>query len=192
MRKFANMTTDEVTDIISKDVSLRNILAKHIQQCEMDSIDDKLQEFENDAMDYSIDPWTHSYINVKNSDSFVAGVESSGDNYGLGEKTDELLQKCKNLRGTNLYDFWVQRLCQSYFNEEIKPSLDFIEESGYELSCGKGDIGNAEKYYIDNLVDNYLGVFLWDEETETYYVPNKVCDGNDFNPAKLYGELIKP
>lgn len=173
MEKFREMKVEDVIGIINKSMELREILDCYVQQSEMDFIGEKISEFSKSAIEYSISPFERSYLYPTDNDAFLEGVEKSGKSYGLGNRTEKYLSICKKVKGTNFYGWWVKKLCASYYSEEIEPALKWIEDCSYELY--HGNVGEKSRDYVDMLIESTIGDYLWDKETETYYIPKKVA-----------------
>ncbi|MDD5862613.1 MAG: hypothetical protein PUD15_08705 [Prevotella sp.] len=151
---------------------LCDILDGIIQDSEMDYINDKLMCFCDGAVAYSIAFFERSWMMVRDADLFVEGVRNSCDNYGLSEKSENLLKYTEKLKGTNLFNSYANKLCNLYFKEEIKTTLDWVEGCSKELYAET--VGEKSSQYIEELQFNQFGDYLWDEDAETFYIPQKV------------------
>lgn len=173
MKKFNEMEIEEVISIINDSKELRDMLDQYIQETEMDWLDDLLRSFDRGAVDYSIGFFDQNYFIVKDNDLFLEGVCKSHDNYGLTVKGEKLLNRCEKLQGTNLFGYWCEKLAEQYYKDELKSMVDYVEDASYELY--KGSVGEKSREYVECFVDNIIGDYLWDEESETFYKPYAVA-----------------
>lgn len=172
MKKFNEMEIEEVISIINDSKELRDMLDQYIQETEMDWLDDLLRSFDRGSVDYSIGFFDQNYFTVKDSDSFLEGVCKSHDNYGLTVKGEKLLNRCEKLQGTNLFGYWCEKLAEQYYKDELKSMVDYVEDASYELY--KGSVGEKSMEYVECFVDNVIGDYLWDSDSETFYKPCRV------------------
>ena len=172
MKKFSDMEIDEVINVINDSETLRDMLDRYIQETESDWLGDLLRCFDPQAVDYSIGFFNSNYFTVKDSDLFLDGVRKSHEKYGLTTKAEKLLKRCEKLQGTNLFDYWCEKLAEQYYKDELKSMVDYVEDAAYELY--KGSVGEKSMNYVECFIDNVIGNYLWDEECETFYKPCKV------------------
>lgn len=135
-------------------------------------MDDLLRCFDTEAVDYSIGFFDNNHFTVKDSDLFLEGVRKSHDNYGLTVEGEKLLNRCEKLQGTNLFDYWCEKLAKQYYKDELKSMVDYVEDASYELY--NGSVGEKSREYVDCFIDNVVGGYLRDEECETFYKPYRV------------------
>lgn len=172
MMKFSDMEIDEVINVINDSKELRDMLDQYIQETEYDWLDELLRCFDRGAVDYSIGFFDRNYFTVKDSDLFLKGVRKSHDNYGLTVNGEKLLNRCEKLQGTNRFGYWCEKLAEQYYKDELKSMVDYVEDASYELY--KGSVGEKSMNYVECFIDNVVGDYLWDEESETFYKPCKV------------------
>lgn len=172
MKKFSDMTTDEVVDVINQSKELRDMLEDAVQECEMDYISDKLGCFEYAGVDYSIGFYDDNYFNVKDNDLFVEGVRKSCNHFGLTTDTEKMLNMVENLRSTNLYDYWCKKLAKKYDETELESVVKMVEEICSDLHYG--EVSEYAYDYVDIFVMNDIGDYLWDADTKTIYKPVKI------------------
>ena len=172
MKKFSGMEIDDVINVINDSETLRDMLDRYIQETESDWLGDLLRCFDPQAVDYSIGFFDSNYFTVKDSDLFLDGVRKSHENYGLTTKAEKLLKRCEKLQGANLFDYWCDQLAEMYYNDELKSMVDYVEDASYELY--RGSVGEKSREYVDCFVDNIIGDYLWDDESETFYKPCRV------------------
>lgn len=171
MKNFGEMTNDEIVAIINKSKLLRDKLDNYIQDCEMDYLSDKLSCVKKSLSDWSVGFYQPSYIEVRDCEDFVDGVLEHEKCFGLSDKCSRLARQCNKLRGTNLFEYYAEKLKDLYFKEEYEDVIDFVEDCGYELY--QGEVGEKCYDYIECWVYNFED-WLYDEETETIYDPYKL------------------
>ena len=172
MKKFSDMQIDEVINVINDTETLRDMLDRYIQETESDWLGDLLRCFDPQSIDYSIGFFNNNYFTVKDSDLFLDGVRKSHEKYGLTTKAEKLLKRCEKLQGTNLFDYWCDKLAEMYYKDELKSMVDYVEDAYSELY--QGTVGEKSREYVECFADNIIGDYLWDEECETFYKPCKV------------------
>ncbi|MDD6552166.1 MAG: hypothetical protein PUF37_01065 [Prevotellaceae bacterium] len=172
MKKIKDLDDEKIINILDESKSLRELLDNLIQDIEFRYISDKIRCFENDSIDYSIGFFEPSRISVLDDELFLEGVRNSEANYGLSEDCEKLLSYTEKMRGTNLFGFYVKKLCKRYFEDEIQSIINWVEDCSMELY--RGYVGEKSGDYIDELRYNAFGEYLWDEENETYYIPTKI------------------
>ena len=172
MKKFSDMEIDEVINVINDSKELRDMLDNYIQETESDWLGDLLRCFDPQSIDYSIGFFNSNYFTVKDSDLLLDGVRKSHENYGLTIKAEKLLKQCEKLQGTNLFDYWCNQLAEMYYKDELKSIVDYVEDASYELY--RGSVGEKSREYVECFVDNIIGDYLWDKESETFYKPYRV------------------
>lgn len=172
MKKFSDMEIDEVINVINDSKTLRDMLDRYIQETEGDWLGDLLRCFDQQAIDCSIGFFNSNYFTVKDSGLFLDGVRESYKNYGLTTKAEKLLKRCEKLQGTNLFGYWCNQLAEMYYKDELKSMVDYVEDASFELY--KGFVGEKSREYVECFVDNIIGDYLWDEESETFYKPYRI------------------
>lgn len=173
MKKFSDMTIDEVINVINQSEELRDMFDQKMRESARDYILDNLACFDGKSVSYSISACELSYFRVKDTYSFFEGVEKARDVFRLVGKTGKLFNRCKKLRGTNLFDYWAKRLCESYYETQFKNITDFIQDACFELH--QGSVGEKSKVYVVYFFyGTVIADYLWDEETKTFYKPCEV------------------
>lgn len=172
MKKFSDMEIDDVINVINDSKTLRDMLDRYIQETEGDWLGELLSCFDRQAIDSSIGFFDSNYFTVKDSDLFLDGVRKYHENYGLTTNAEKLFKRCEKLQGTNLFDYWCNQLAEMYYKDELKSMVDYVEDASYELY--QGYVGKKSREYIEYFVDNIIGDYLCDEESETFHKPYRV------------------
>lgn len=170
MKYLKDMGRKEALSVILSKQTLSDLLKNRIISGEIDFfMDDKLRCFEHGSTDYEIGIFNLNYMYVKDDWKFLEGVKKSVKSYGGSEKLEKLLAQCEKLYGTNLFSYMVNNLCDLYFNEEIKPIVDYVE---------KCDMAIYNKDVDCELLDDYLDIMI-EDYGEDYYIE----DGEVFKVA---------
>lgn len=154
MKKLVSLSDKEILNYVMSSDELRRKFDEYISEGEMNWIGEKTDCFRGGAADWSLGVYSYNYFEVKDCDKFVDGVEQSVSCFGGTEQIEKLIKQCKRLWGTNLYEYMVGKLCDMYYEQELKPIIDWLEKvSGY--------IYNKEANedlldYIDCFADSYL------------------------------------
>lgn len=145
---------------INDDIALRKVLSssklserfyEYIYNCEMDYVSDKLDCFPSNSITYCIGAYEPSYIKVIDASDFLDGVLKCAKCFDCSERLDALIKQCYALKYKNLFAYMVNKLAKMYFDEEIKPTIDFIERCSYAIHCK--DVDDCLIDYIECFVD---------------------------------------
>lgn len=172
MKKFSELSLEQLEQIVNRSKELRNLLDEYIQESEMDYISDKLFPIKKSLKDWSIGFYNQNYMVVNDYHDFVAGVRSSVKSFGCSDRLESLLTQCEKLEGSNLFHHHAKMLKELWYEEEIKSTIDYVEDASYELYCGK--VGEKTRDCLEPFFYNYED-YLYDEETETFYKPTKLA-----------------
>lgn len=156
MERLQDLNNDKALNYILASKTLSRRFDEYINDCEMDYIDDKLSCFPSGCMDYSIGAYDRNYIKVKDASDFLDGVQRCVKNFGCTERLDALIKQCYALKYKNLFAYMVGKLSRVFFEEEIKPTIDYIEECGYAIYCSdaKDCLTNHVECFVDCHCDN--------------------------------------
>lgn len=158
---------------INDDIALRKVLSSsklserfsnYIYDCEMDYISDKIDCFPSNSITYYISAYEPSYIKVIDASDFLDGVQKSAKYFGCSERLDALIKQCYALKYKNLFAYMVNKLAKMYFDEEIKPTLDFVERCSYAIHCKDADDCLID--YIECFVDCHCDNVYINEDNE--------------------------
>lgn len=129
MKKLVSLSNKEILNYVMSSKELREKFDKYISDCEMSWIGEKTDCFRGNAANWSLGVFSYNYFEVNNCDKFVDGVEQSLSCFGGTEQLEKLLKQCKRLWGTNLYEYMVGKLCDMYYEQELKPIIDWLEKA---------------------------------------------------------------
>lgn len=175
--KFLNeLTTSQVVSIVLGNKTLAEKFYDRIYESEMDMyLNEKLDCFENGCVNYEIGVYCPCHFSIKRDDwgchyDFLVGVENCIKNFCSSERVERLARQCRKLTQSNLFMSKVKKLCELFYEDEIKPIVEFVEECSYSIH--NQDVTDTNLYdYIDLFVENY---------GEDYYVED---DGRVFKVA---------
>lgn len=128
MKKLVSLSNKEILTYVLSSSELRDRFDKYIYEGEMDYLSDKTSCFKGRAANWQLGTCCHNYFEVKDCDEFVAGVAESIRCFGGTEKLTKLTKQCERLWGSNLYEHMVDKLCEMYYEQELKPIINWIEQ----------------------------------------------------------------
>ena len=172
MKKFKELTIEQLTEIVNRSKKLRDELDEYIQDCEMCWISEKLAVMKDSLSDWSIGFYNQNYIRVKDYGTFLDCVIDSEKRYGASDKMEKLISQCEKLRGSNLFEYWAKKLKEVYFEDELQSICKYVEDCSYELY--QGSVGEKCESYLECFFDAYDD-YLYDESTSTFYKPMKLA-----------------
>lgn len=139
MKKLYSLSREELMHHIMLSKRLSEKFENYITACEMDWIEQRLALFRKygNAADWSIGAYNRNYLRVKDADAFLYSVEDSIEEFGATSKLMKLAKQCNKLRGSNLFEYQVEKLCNLYFEEELLSITEHIEGCCYDIYCKK-------------------------------------------------------
>lgn len=156
MKRLNEFTNSEVLSIILANKSLARMFEEYIYEGEMDYIQDKLNCFPRNCMDYCISTYDYNYMKVKDSSAYLDGVQKCVRCFGCTERLDSLMKHCYALKHSNLFDYMVSKLAEVFYQEEIKGTMDYLEECSYAIYCRdtKDYLIDCVECFVDCRCDN--------------------------------------
>lgn len=161
MKYLNEMQSKEALAAILSTETLSEKLYNRIYSSEMDFfLDDKLRCFEGGCIDYSIGVYNPNYFNVTEDGyyNFLEGVEKSIRSFDSSERVKAKAKKCRKLIYSNLFGHEVGELCRLYYDDELEPIVEFVENCSYDIHCKKADSTNLLDYvdlFIEDFGDKY-------------------------------------
>ena len=119
-------------------------------------IDDKLRCFERGCIDYEISFCSYNYFKVKNAIEFLIGVRKSIDCFGRTERLEKQCSLCEKLENSNLFNYHINKLCDMYYEEELKSVIDDANDLSYAI-YEKDEKNEKLQFQLDNFkwaIDN--------------------------------------
>lgn len=154
MKKLITLPDKEILSYVMSSKELRSKFEEYVSESEMNWIGEKTDCFRGGAADWSLGAYSYNYFDVKNYDKFVDGVSESIRCFGGTEQLEKRLNQCKHLWGTNLYEYMVGKLCEMYYEQELKPIIDWIEKVSMHIYNEEANDDLLD--YLDCFADCYL------------------------------------
>ena len=171
MKRFSELSNEQLTQIVNRSKKLRDELDEYIQDTEMIWIREKLSCVRESLANWSVGFYNQNFLRVRDYEGFVDGVEKSIKTYGASEKLEKKFHQVQKLLHTNLFAHTAEQLKELYLQEELQSICDYVEDASYELYQGK--VGEKCESYLECFFDNYED-YLFDEETQTIYKPQRL------------------
>lgn len=168
MKKFNELTTEQLTNIVQHSAKMRDEFQNYICDTEMCFIGEKLDCVTSSLGNYSIGFYERNFLEVRDYKDFVSGVEDSVHKFGGSDTLTKKLAQCQKLIGTNLFEYHAEKLKEIYLTEELLPICEYVEDCCFELY--HKEVGEKCKEYLECFFSSYDD-YLYDEENGTYYEP---------------------
>lgn len=124
-------------DYILKKVLNSNELRQKFDNCIVNNaysyIEEKLRCFNAGCIDYEVGFCCYNYLKVKNAIEFVIGVRKSINYFGGTERLEKQCSLCEKLKNSNLFNYHIKKLCDMYYEEELKAEIDYASELSYAI-----------------------------------------------------------
>jgi len=176
MKYLNELETAEAVSVIVNNQTLAEKFYQRIYEGEMDLyLSDKLDCFKNGCVDYEIGVYNRNYFRIKRDDwgchyDFLTGVEECIRCFCSSERVEKLAKQCRRLTQSNLFMHKVKQLCEMFYEDELKPIVEFVEECS--MAIQSKDTTDTNLFdYVDLFVENY---------GEDYYIED---DGRVFRVA---------
>lgn len=164
MRKINEFSTRDALHYILSSKVLSRRFDEYIYEGEMDYITDKLSCFPSGSIDYCVGVYEPSSIKVCNASDFLDGVLKCTGSFGCTEKLNALINQCYALKYKNLFAFMVNKLAKMFFDEEIKPTIDFLEQCSYAIHSK--DANDNLLAFVELFVDCHCDNVFIDDNNE--------------------------
>lgn len=178
MKQLVKMSNEKLLPIILKSETLSRLLDNTLVEHEESYIlDDRLPCFERGAINYELGVCNPgNYMSVRDEDKTTEGVAESVRCFGGSERLEKLLNQTRKLYNTNLYSYYVGKLLEAYYEDEIKPTYDFLEDMGSAI------YNKDEQTLKDIDIDQYLDWMRDSGMLEGYFVGK---DGGLYETRKV-------
>lgn len=175
MKTINDFTFEQQKQIVANDNELLGKFEYFLQDNEMYWVSEKLDCIKKSLSNWEIGFYSPCFIRVKNWFDFVDGVEESCKNYGLSEKCEKLLNRCKNLRYSNLFEYYAEKLKDLYLDEELKAPLEWIENQLSKVrDTIPAELDDSFDCWLENGILDGYGFEQDDDSDEiTIYEPQK-------------------
>lgn len=179
MKYLNELTTQQVVGLIVNNKTLSEKFYQQIYTSEIDLyLDDKLDCFENGCVCYEIGVYNPNYFRIKRDDwgchyDFLTGVEKCINYFGSSERVEKLARQCRKLMQSNLFMSKVDKLCEMFYDDELKPIVEFVEECSIALSSK--DATDTNLYdYADLFVENFGEDYFVEEDGRVFKVATEI------------------
>lgn len=175
MENLSEIDLNEFAKVVLGNEELKQRFDAYIYDAEInDFIGNKIDCFENDCINYQYGVCCHCYLKVKEDRYFdvLDGMKKSAENYGCSTRLEKMLNHADKLWNSNLFHWYVKKALEIYFKEEIKKTIEWVEDMNYKLYCGmmsEDMLGELECFQW-----NFDG-YLYDRENKTFYKPFSVA-----------------
>lgn len=171
MKKFSEISLEELEKIVNRSKELRDKLEDYIQECEMNWISEKLGKIKPSLRDWSVGFYNQNFISVKDYEDFLDCIIDYKKTFGCSDRMEKKIPHCEKLRGTNLFEYNCKQLEEMFMEDEIESVCKYVEDCGMEMYYKK--VGDKCRHYLEMFFEVYDD-YLYDEETETFYKPTKL------------------
>ena len=171
MKRFNELTIEQLTNVINHSKKLRQELEDYICDTEMAWISEKLDKVRSSLQDWSVGFYQKNYINVDDYEKFVYCVAESIACFGGSDRLTRKLAQCEKLIGTNLFEHHARELRDIYLKEELQNICDWVEDCCYEIY--HGEVGEKCREYLECFLSSYDD-YLFDEKNGVVYEPQKL------------------
>jgi hypothetical protein len=156
MKQLSEFTDREALKYPLASKTLSRRFDEYITECEMDYIAEKLDCFPSGCTDYNIGVYDRNYIKVKDASDFLDGVQRCAKHFGCTERLEALINQCNALKYKNLFAYMVGKLAKVFFEEEIKQTIEYLEECSYAIHCedAKNCLIDHVECFVDCRCDN--------------------------------------
>lgn len=157
MKKLAKLSNAEILHYVMGSKRLREKFYRYISDTEMYWIGEKLDAFRTcrGSADWSIGPYSQNYLCVKDHRAFLYAVEEIIKSFSASDAVLRKVAMCNKLRGTNLFEYHVEKLCELFYEDDLKPVVEFMEKCSYDIHC----LNESDDllHYIECFAETFLG-----------------------------------
>ncbi len=148
MKKIIDLDLQSFGQIVSKNEELKDRFEQYIYECEIeDYVGNKIACFENRCVNYEYGVYCDCYLNVSKGDGIrsfeddhifdtLEGMKKSASIYGCSDRLQKMLNHTDKLQYSNLFDWYVKKCLEIFFQEEVMESVNWVEDMNYKLYCG--------------------------------------------------------
>lgn len=133
MKKLLSFQDEYILKKVLNSDELRQKFDDCISDNALSYIDEKLSCFKGECIEYEIGFCCYNYLKVKNAIEFLIGVRKSIDYFGSTERLEKQCSLCEKLENSNLFNYHIKKLCDMYYEEELKPEIDYASELSYAI-----------------------------------------------------------
>lgn len=176
-KEFSELTTAEQFEVVCSIKPLKENLGSYVFESEInDYVMDKIHGLRN--VDYCIATYEPSFLHLDSYATdydrydFLVSLSETVKHFGCSDRIESQITKCFKLAkcNSNLFAYEIDRLCEMYFEDDIKPSIDYVVDCSYAIYCGKynENLDSVWECWLDNM-DYLLQNITQDEDGEWEY-----------------------
>lgn len=175
MKNFKELSAKEKFEIVSSIKCLELRAEEYIFDCEVNGdIMDKVNGLK--SVDYSIGD-SRSYLKIKeyygetyreDAEDFFVSLLNVVKMFGASERCEKQMKKCDKLYDcrSNLFTYEAKKLCQMYFEDDIEPTLEYVENFTFDMMGG--DYKDDYETTLEIFLEPYEDDIVWDEDSECW------------------------
>lgn len=167
MKKLLSFPEEYILKKVLNSDKLRQEFDDVIMSNEMDYIEEKLRCFESGCIDYSIGMYAPNYFKIKKAKDFLCGVQKSISNFGASQKLESLCKLCEGLECSNLFEYHIQKLCDLYYEEQLKANIDYAEELSFAI-YQKDETNKELLFQLENFEWALDGIYVDNQDRLCY------------------------
>lgn len=160
------LPSEKIREIILSHDSLKNEFSGYLLESALEWCLDKLHDMH--SVTYLLNGYREpDYVRTRqgHEDEFISDLKKYNSCYCMSDHLYKKLTYCESIRGTNLFNYHVARLCEQFYNEEIKPEMEYAQEYI--------DESNYAQY--SDTIDCWLECYdyMYNEEDGTVYTDHR-------------------
>lgn len=140
MRRLSTLSAKEQLSAVYNCKKLKNQLNERVYENTFFWIDEKLNHFNTRAASWSVGICNRDeHFSVRDHSEFLDCVQASINDFSASDRVLRKADQCEKLRGSNLFEYHVEQLCNMFYKDEIKSEVDFCEDMQYKVYCEDED-----------------------------------------------------
>lgn len=124
MKKLSELSTKQLLSVIEANAKLQDKFYQLIEDSAMYWVDEKLDYIRDSLKDWSIGFYQCNFLKIADYVDFVNSIVEYKTNYGLSDKCGKLLSQCLKLQGSNLFEYFAEKLKELVLDEEFNTETD--------------------------------------------------------------------
>jgi hypothetical protein len=152
MKNLSELSTKQLLSVIEENQTLQDKLYQLIEDSAMYWVNEKLSCIRDSLKDWSIGFYQYNFIDIADYEMFVNSLVEYEDIFGLSDKCGKLLSQCLKLQGSNLFEYFAEKLKELILDEEFNTETDM-------------DYNNKEmlEHYAETYSDQFDDYFIEDD-----------------------------
>lgn len=159
MKKLVDLELKDILAFVLNSKKLSEKLGNYITDMCYGSIAKKISK--SKSLNYSYVVFGTSYVSIGDYRLFLDDMKSYVKQYSCSESFEKLLKQTNDLFNSksNLANHFMDKLCAKFYEEEIKPELDYAEsmiESVWNKRFTNSDLINYMEFFTNEIENVYL------------------------------------